>query len=302
MKDNSIVVRKVIDITEEVISQCGFILQEERNGEVTDIIYDPIYLYECNGYIYGAFTNYLLDDDKLKIMFYYYSKNHSEDFDVDTDLDSKEEKYLKKALKDDEVKDRIKRIGKIVKKLSHKVRDFNEDVNAFNDEDSYSQERISKCYDHFMKVKECFSNLSLLETKILSNWGIDYTSLIARVDAFLDMLGNKKFALERREDQLPLFDNKQKDLEKDVYEELGIPEDFQNINPKYMVKSFVDESSGGLSPYKLELLINYYYENGWKLYKVFTNKIGNKSINGFSIPTGSIEQTIVVFERMDEDL
>lgn len=74
-----------------------------------------------------------------------------------------------------------------------------------------------------------------------------------------------------------------------------------------MVKTFVDEKNGGFSAFKLELVINYYYENGWKLYKIFTNTLGvnsqNTSINGFGVGNNStIEETVVVFERMDSEV
>lgn len=294
---SDIVVRKVIDINDEVIDEYSFTLEEKE-----EVIYDPIYLYEIKDMVYGVFVNYILDNKHLNIIFCSFSKEHGSDFDVSFDVCEREVEYLKRVLKSDEVKKRIKDLEKVVLRLSYDIREFNEDIEKFSVDKNYSQEKINKLYKHFRELRDDFSNLSLLETKILSNWGVDYTTLVERVDNVLDKIGNKKFTLEKRGEALPYYDDKNKELDKDIYDELGIPRDYQTIKPKFLVKSFVDEVNGGLSSYKLELLINYYYENGWKLYKVFTNTLGiDKSMNGFHFPNESIEQTVVIFERIDEE-
>ena len=60
---SDIVVRKVIDINDEVIDEYSFTLEEKE-----EVIYDPIYLYEIKDMVYGAFVNYILENEQ-KIIF-----------------------------------------------------------------------------------------------------------------------------------------------------------------------------------------------------------------------------------------
>lgn len=75
-----------------------------------------------------------------------------------------------------------------------------------------------------------------------------------------------------------------------------------NMKYEYLVKSFIDESTGDTDPELLERLINNYARQGWRLKQIYTNEIGKNSVGiGFgglgSQTNATMERTFVIFER-----
>lgn len=308
-KDNGIEVRKIIDIDEDSIEKYSFVLEEE--GLVSgkhDVRYDPIYLYQLEDMIYGAFVDYRLEDNHLDVTFCSYLKEHADDdFEIIYELPEKEEDYLQHMMDSDEVQERLTDLEEKTDLLSDRIRDFNEEMNTSLNLDNISMEELEERKQCYLELKDEFSTFSLLEARMLGNWGIELSSFVNRILQALHNLDKEQYQLQIQQDKLLKEKNKRDVARANLYQELGIPLDFVMTNPKFLVKTFVDEKNGGFSAFKLELVINYYYENGWKLYKIFTNTLGvnsqNTSINGFGVGNNStIEETVVVFERMDSEV
>lgn len=88
-------------------------------------------------------------------------------------------------------------------------------------------------------------------------------------------------------------------------EELKVQKEMQlslNPNYEYKVEYINDDSNGSLDTRELQIILNNYAYDGWKLHSICINEIGKTgagaatSFLGLAI-NATIDQTIIVFER-----
>lgn len=182
-KANGIEVRKIIDIDEDSVEKYSFVLEEE--GLVSgkhDVRYDPIYLYQLEDMIYGAFVDYRLEDNHLDVTFCSYLKEHADDdFEIIYELPEKEEDYLQHMMDSDEVQERLTDLEEKTDLLSDRIRDFNEEMNTSLNLDNISMEELEERKQCYLELKDEFSTFSLLEARMLGNWGIELSSFVNRI-------------------------------------------------------------------------------------------------------------------------
>ena len=69
---------------------------------------------------------------------------------------------------------------------------------------------------------------------------------------------------------------------------------------EYKIEKLMDTNDGATNTAKMELILNVYAKEGWRLYKVYTNEIGKTQrpqVLSIGTINATIDETILIFER-----
>lgn len=185
--------REIITIDDKNIEDYSFVLKEKNsndNDKLYSVKYLPLFLYEKNEYLYGAFTNFKKDENgSLYIRKCYYLKEHSDTFTVKFDLPTAEKEFIDERIDKEEIKELIKKYRNMIKKVekdNNRVFQLGKEINETKDID-----KLIEIIGEYHEIKERIMAFSSLKKLVLANWDMDIIKLTNIIDKNVNVAKNK---------------------------------------------------------------------------------------------------------------